>query len=57
MERETLLEREVSSKGSVYTDIDIASAEFAHHAPYTVALGDSVELDKVEDGAFIYQKC
>ncbi|GKV63921.1 MULTISPECIES: Zn-ribbon domain-containing OB-fold protein [unclassified Sporosarcina] len=74
-----LQEKELSSKGSVYsyTDIHIAPAEFAHLAPYTVALvqldeapvkvtvrmnsgvkiGDTVDLDHLEDGAYIYSKC
>ncbi|WP_153731095.1 Zn-ribbon domain-containing OB-fold protein [Sporosarcina obsidiansis] len=74
-----LHEQEVSSKGSVYsyTDIHIAPAEFAHLAPYIVALiqlddarakvtvrmnaevsiGDIVELDHVENGAYVYRKC
>lgn len=74
-----LQEQEVSSRGTVYsyTDIHIAPAEFAHLAPYTVALiqldearakvtarmesevliGDAVELERVEEGAFIYSKC
>ncbi|PIC68256.1 nucleic acid-binding protein [Sporosarcina sp. P21c] len=40
-----LQEQDVSSKGSVYsyTDIHIAPAEFAHLAPYTVAL---IQLDE-----------
>ena len=60
-----------------YTVIHIAPAEFAHLAPYTVALiqlddvnlkltarmasetaiGDAAELVRIEDGAFIYEKC
>ncbi|MCG3088160.1 Zn-ribbon domain-containing OB-fold protein [Sporosarcina cyprini] len=40
-----LQETEVSPKGTVYsfTDIHVAPAEFAHIAPYTVAL---IQLDK-----------
>lgn len=40
-----LQEQEVSSKGTVYsyTDIHIVPAEFAHLAPYTVAL---IQLDE-----------
>ncbi|VDG99092.1 Predicted nucleic-acid-binding protein containing a Zn-ribbon [Lysinibacillus sphaericus] len=74
-----LVEKDVSSKGSVYsyTDIYVAPAEFADLAPYTVALiqldeigvkvtgrmesnveiGDQVELDRVEKGAYLYSKC
>lgn len=74
-----LNEQEVSSKGAVYsyTDIHIGPAEFAHLAPYTVALiqleeskakvtarmtsaveiGDIAELKRIDEGAYIYQKC
>ncbi len=74
-----LQEQEVSSTGTVYsyTDIHIGPAEFAHLAPYTVALiqleeskakvtvrmteaveiGDVAELDRIDDGAYIYHKC
>ncbi|WP_301109095.1 OB-fold domain-containing protein [Sporosarcina sp.] len=74
-----LQEQTVSSKGNVYsyTDIHIAPAEFAHLAPYTIALvqlnetrakvavrmntevsiGDAVDFDRMEGGAYIYSKC
>ncbi|SEI82678.1 hypothetical protein SAMN04488127_0560 [Bhargavaea ginsengi] len=70
-------EREVEDKGSIYsfTKIHVPPSEFAHLAPYYVALvqldgtsakvtarmtediaiGDQVELDKVEDGAYLYK--
>lgn len=70
--------KEVSPEGTVFsfTDIHIASAEFADIAPYTIALiqldeadvkvtarmdgqvqiGDKANLERVEDGAYLYTK-
>lgn len=73
-----LEEQEVSSQGTVFsfTDVQVAPAEFADIAPYTIALvqldasavkvtvrmnepvriGDKVTLDKMENGAFLYNR-